>query len=347
MDLQNLVAKILQRRGCLVETTVDNTVQVLFPKELQEVLSVGEMETFAFQGGEGNHYESDFVDSLGPLVSSRGLFAAVSLPHLKPRIKYPEKLLTDNLVVQNGIFRFVDHEIKQLSYLLMNFRVSAVSDTKTERVLTVVLNEHTGTVPLEIEEKLKGELENASDDLPDQRTSDIATSLEKGREITGRLALLEYQDFLKSLNRRLNRDLKRLQEYYGTIAREIEKTLKKKGLKKEDIDRRLSRLEATKIEYRKKISDARDKYAMEILIEPINILRIFMTAVVLRVDLQQRKNKIPIEIPLNPINNRLEHLICTSCHQPVLSFYLCNEMHLLCPSCYPGCQLCKLSLFNN
>ncbi|MEA1935523.1 MAG: hypothetical protein U9M96_01730 [Thermodesulfobacteriota bacterium] len=341
MDIQGLVTRILERRGCLVEATVDDAVRILFPRELQRALSVGEMKTFTFQGGEGNHYESDFIDSLGSLVSSRGLFAAVSLPHLKPVIKGPEKLLANNLIVQNGIFRFVDHEIKQLSYLLMNFRVSAVSDTKAESILTIALNEQTGTVPLKIWERLKGELENASDDLPDQRTSDIAGFLERGRDIAGRLALLEYQDFLKSLNRRLNRDVKRLQEYYGTITGEIEKTLRKKGVKKEDVDRGLSQLEATKIEYNKKISDARDRYALEILIEPINVLRIFMPAVVLRVDLQRRKNKMPVEIPLNPISNRLEHLICTGCHQPVLSFYLCDKMHLLCPSCYPDCRLCK------
>jgi len=316
MDIQGLITRILQRRGCLVEATVDNAVQILFPKELQKALSVGEMETFTFQGGEGNHYESDFIDSLGSLVSSRGLFAAVSLPHLKPVIKDPEKILANNLIVQNGIFRFVDYGVKQLSYLLMNFRVSAVSDTKAERILTIALNEQTGTVPLKIGERLKGELENASDDLPDQKTSDIAESLEKGRKIAGRLALLEYQDFLKSLNRRLNRDVKRLQEYYGTIAGEIEKTLKKKGVKKEDAGRGLSRLEATKTEYHKKISDARDRYALEILIEPVNALRVFMPAAVLRVDLQRRKNRMPVEIPLNPISNRLEHLICTGCHQP-------------------------------
>ena len=341
MDIQGLVTRILERRGCLVESTVDNALQILFPKELQESLSVGEMETFTFQGGDGNHYENDLIDSLGSLVSSRGLFAAVSLPHLKPVIKNPEKILANNLIVQNGIFRFVDYEVKQLSYLLMNFRVSAVSDTKAERILTIALNEQTGTVPLKIWERLEEELKNVSDNLSDQRTLDIAGSLERGREIAGRLALLEYQDFLKSLNRRLNRDVKRLQEYYGTIAGEIEKTLKKKGVKKEDVDRGLSQLEATKIEYHKKIGDARDRYALEILIEPINVLRVFMSASVLRVDLQRRKNRMPVEIPLNPITNRLEHLICTGCHQPVLSFYLCDDMRLLCPSCYPDCRLCK------
>lgn len=53
--------------------------------------------------------------------------------------------------------------------------------------------------------------------------------------------------------------MKRLQEYYGTIAGEIEKTLKKKGVKIEDVDRGLSQLEATKTEYHKKISDARGR----------------------------------------------------------------------------------------
>ncbi|MCD6570507.1 MAG: hypothetical protein J7L53_07370 [Deltaproteobacteria bacterium] len=346
MDLQSLITKILEKQGCLVEEKNDSNIEVIFPENLQKTLSVDEIETLTFQDGNGNqqnliYYGSDFIDSLEPLVSSKGLFAAVSLSHLKPTFKNPEKILKNHLIVQNGVFRFVDHEIKQFSYMLINFRVSAIADTKAERILPIIINEQTDTIPLGIEERLRDKLEDASDDLPDLKVPDILESLKKGKVIAGKLALVEYQDFLKSLNRRLNRDLKRLQEYYSTIAREIEKALKKKSYREEDVKRELSRLEATKIEYYKKITDARGKYTLEILIEPINALRIFMPAVVFRLNLQRRKKKMTLEIPLNPISNRLEHLVCSNCHQPILNFYLCDELHLLCPSCHPDCPVCK------
>lgn len=344
MDIQTLVAKVLEKESCLVEGS-NGHLRVLFPEVLQKMLSVGEMETLVFQRENDRQDHvlpgSDFLDSLKPLIFAKGLLAAVSLPHLKPNPKNIETLLTNNLTVQNGIFRFVSCEIKQCSYLLMNFMVSAISDTKTERILTIVFNKQTDTIAQGIEEKLRDEWEHASDDLPDSGIPDISETLKKGKVVAGKLALVQFQDFLKSLNRRLNRDLKRLQEYYATIAREIEKNIMKKGCGEEGVKLGLSRLEATKIEYHRKIRDVCDRYAVEITIEPINALHIFMPAAVVQVYLQRRKNRKLYEIPLNPLSNNLESLLCSNCYQPILNFYLCDEIHPLCPSCWPACSLCK------
>ncbi|MDI6776737.1 MAG: hypothetical protein QMD03_05765 [Syntrophales bacterium] len=344
MDSRTLVAKVLEREGCLVEGR-DSHLKVLFPEVLQKMLSVGEMGTLVFQGkGVGQDHllqGSEILDSLKPLISAKGLLAAVSFPHLKPNPKNIEALLTNNLAVQNGIFRFVSCEIKQCSYLLMNFLVSAVSDTKAERILTVVLNGQADTVALGMGEKLKDKWEDASYDLPASEIPDISRTLKKGKAVAGKLSLVQFQDFLKSLNRRLNRDLKRLQEYYTTIAGEIEKNIMKKGCGEEDVKLGLSRLEATRIECHRKIRDVCDRYAVEITIEPINALHIFVHAAVAQVYLQRRKNRKLREIPLNPISDNLEYLLCSNCYQPILNFYLCDEIHPLCASCWPACSLCK------
>ncbi len=150
-----------------------------------------------------------------------------------------------------------------------------------------------------------------------------------------------FHDFINNLNRRLERDLTRLQQYYLTLAGEIEKRLQKKGHDPEERERAFSRLEATKTDYFKKIRDARDKYALEIVIEPVSALRLELPVTILSVILQRRKESRLVSIPVNPVTRHLESLVCEKCREPVLNFHLCDALHILCPTCYPGCPACN------
>ena len=150
-----------------------------------------------------------------------------------------------------------------------------------------------------------------------------------------------FREFRANLNRRLTRDLTRLQEYYLTLAGEIEKRRRKKGHDPGEQERAVSRLEATKADYLKKIQDARDKYALEIVIEPVNALRVEMPVTILDIALQRRKETRLVSLPVNPLTRSPEAPVCESCRTPVLKFHLCDSLHILCPACFPRCLTCN------
>jgi hypothetical protein len=356
MELRSFLTRLLSRHDCLMEEAGDAELRVLFPSHLQEILHVGEIEIFNLPKGAGKslslvHGGRDFVETLEPLALSSGLFSAVAFPHLSFPVKEPERLLASHLTVQNGVFRLKDLQSKTCGYLMAHFRIVATADTRSERLVTVTVNEKTRTIPIGMEAQIpylldqwgtKGEVGAGNPKTTcDLTASSLNLTLSEAREQAKIAAREVFHDFINNLNKRLGRDLMRLQQYYLALAGEIEKRFQRKALDPEEQERAGSRLEATQIDYFKKIQDARDKYALEIVIEPVSALRVELPVTMLEVVLQRRKESRLVSIPINPVTRRLESPVCNKCRKPVLNFHLCDALHILCRTCFPDCPTCN------
>ncbi|MDI9571361.1 MAG: hypothetical protein QM278_11735 [Pseudomonadota bacterium] len=324
------------------------------------------------------HNGRDFIEALAPLALASGLYSALSFPGLTFPVADPEGFLASRLTVQNGIWRLREVRSENCGYLVVNFCLTATADTRSERLATVAVNARTGTIPLGLAAALSDlwERENggrgpaavskAFSIRKEGKTPPIGT-IAHSREAGGKqaqdaggddetvlprvlaaarrqaaLAAGEvFREFRTNLNRRLARDLTRLQGYYRTLAGEIEKRRRRKGHDPEEQERALSRLEATKADYLKKIRDARDKYALEILIEPVNALWVELPVTILEIALQRRKETRLFALPVNPLTRRPESPVCVRCQAPVLNFHLCDALHILCPACFPHCPVCN------
>ena len=363
MELRAFFTQLLSRHDCLVEEVGIAGLRVLFPRDIQESLRVGELEVFNLPRGDGQslslvHGGRDFIEVLEPLAFSAGLFSAVAFPRLTFPVKDPEGFLASHLTIQNGVFRLKGAQPGRCSYLVVHFRMVATADTRSERLVAVTVNERTRTIPVGMEAQLpylfnqKGSegwdgvrAPGSSADFTVSESletaSDPRLTLPATREQAQIAAREIFHDFINNLNRRLERDLTRLQQYYLTLAGEIEKRLQKKGHDSEERGRAISRLEATKTDYFKKIQDARDKYALEIVIEPVSALRVELPVTIMEVVLQRRKESRLVSIPVNPVTRRLESLVCEKCRGPVVNFNLCDALHILCPTCFPNCPACK------
>jgi hypothetical protein len=369
MEFRSFLTQLLSRHDCLVEETGDAGLRVLFPSNIQKSLHVGEIEIFDLSKEDGKsmsliHGGRDFIESLEPLALSAGLFSAASFPRLIFPVKEPERLLASHLTIQNGVFRMKGVKPGKCSYLVIHFRIVATADTRSERLVAVTVNEKTRTIPVGMEAQLPylfdqwgtngqigagsfktiGDLTASSGDFGFSRNhgaADLHLKLSEAREQAVIAAREIFHDFINNLNRRLERDLTRLQQYYLTLAGEIDKRLQKKERDPEERKRAMSRLEATKADYFKKIQDARDKYALEIVIEPVSALRLELPVTIMEVVLQRRKEWRIVSIPVNPITRRVESLVCEKCRGPVLNFHLCDALHILCPTCFPDCPACN------
>lgn len=353
MDLTSFFTQLLSSNGCLVERDSEGRMQVLFPPSLQDRLRLNEMEVFDLPSENGKaltfvHRGGDLLESLGYLLSEKGMYCAVSCPGLSYPVKDPEKLLSSHLTIQNGVFRFQKARETKGSCLVLHFLLTATADTRMERVLAVAVNESSGTVPVGIEAQIPYLLDHciAQGQSNEQGNSgepsaDISRSIKTACSLASAAADNICGEFIENLNKRLDRDLRRLQSYYLTLAREIEKRLQKKKNDPEEEARAVSRLGATKADYLKKMQDARDKYALEIVLEPFSALRIELPLTVLDVVLQRRKATRVVSLPVNPAIRGIESPVCTNCGRPVLNFYLCDALHILCADCFPSCPSCR------
>ncbi|MDD4998397.1 MAG: hypothetical protein PHI99_09610 [Syntrophales bacterium] len=354
MDLIGWFGAVADLEGALVEDNGGGRLSVLFPDHLRRRLQVGEMESFGMEERDSDvgrllHDQNPVIAGMGEILAEKGRLATAELPGKPQLLRIPEAFLNRHFTAQNFIYRYRDQQIVTVRYLVIPFLLGAVSDMKTERIVTFILNETTRTVPLGMENDLAAALPQALHSSARSGFSDPAPSTGAGatenlslmKEMVRRQAMQLFPEFLRSSERRMIRDLERLQEYYGAIAREIETGAKKRWGVDGEREKAAGRLEAARLEYEKKIQDVRDKYAVEIQAEPLGALRLEASAVVLHIRMQRRKKVMQIELPVNPLNGRLEAIPCASCHTPVLNGFLCDEMHFLCAACHPNCPFCR------
>jgi len=354
MDLIGWFGAVAELEGALVEDGGGGRLSILFPEHLQRRLQVGEMESFGmeerdFDVGRLLHDRNPVIAGMGAILAEKGRFATAELPGKPPLLRAPEDVLERHFTAQNFIYRYCDQQIETVRYLVVPFLLGAVSDMKTERIVTIILNETTRTVPVGMEndllaapsQALPSSAISAADDPAPSAGAGTTGTLSLMKEMVRRQAMQLFPEFLRSAERRMLRDLERLQEYYGAIAREIEAGAKKRWGGDGEREKAAGRLEAARLEYEKKIQDVRDKYAVEIQTEPLGALRLGAAAVMLHIQMQRRKQVMQIKLPVNPLNGRLEALLCTSCRAPILNGCLCDGMHFLCTACHPNCPVCR------
>lgn len=168
-------------------------------------------------------------------------------------------------------------------------------------------------------------------------------SLEKVYERAKKAAIRSLNQSLKEVEeaslRRLQRDITRLWNYYKDLKDELKKRMMKDASseKKEELS---SKMKAIEMEFERKREDLIDKYSLKVTLEPINACRIYLPKIVTHYGIQRKTSKKELEFFWNPLTEEIEPMVCEACLEDTHAIYLCNKLHLTCPSCYFRCQGC-------
>ena len=233
--LDEVIADVLTHNGAvLARNEEDGSLEVLAPPDVSKVLKIPEYTRLRFSYDEisdGTIYasfDSEFFISLGKLFSGRGRFSIASCESHTPDIEKLSRLISEKIAFNNATFRLGKSEVKNISYLLFYFKYVALSDEKREGILPLLINEvNLSTLPFE---HGATELKEIEDELKDIERHEIKKVFQSAYSASARLVEEELRDFIKSLDRRLNRDIRRVYEYYGTLKKETKRALKKKAL---------------------------------------------------------------------------------------------------------------------
>ena len=244
--------------GCLVEEN-ENLLEVLMPQEIAQRLGFNEHQILYFtpqaeKEGEFISYGSEVLDSISQLIADKGYFCEVHLPRLYLKKERIEEIISRKLSLANSILKASWVKERPVSYLIFNFKYSAVSEEKKEGIISTVVNELTLASPNEmINVILKGYYEENSEgwEVEERRSLEeiFMAACKNAKEKIRR----EISDFERSLNRRLNKDVARLEEYYRTLREEIEGRIQKRGLIGEELERELAKIRAINLELERKI----------------------------------------------------------------------------------------------
>lgn len=368
-DLPEFIAAILTSRGAMVEKAGEEDLDVIASMELVNLLGVPEYHRLSFAGeNEGKNalsasYDSDYFRSLEGLFADSGRRSTVVLetPALRPeRIA---ETLADHLPLVNAAFRLEGTEQRAISYFLIYFRFTALSDDRRDGMFSVLVNPLNASTAF-----LKDGLEDLSGrirPLAEEEEIDAAEMrkiLGWGHKAGVGMVREILTDFIRSAERRLNRDVKRVYEYYETLREEIDRRARKKAARgegadipaedvaAEELEALRRKREAVEAEREWKIRDLIAKYALGIKLDPLCIIRIQATAPVFLIHIKRRLASRSFSVTYNPLLKRIDALPCESCFHPTGAYTICDDkLHIVCGGCMapasrsgrPHCPVCN------
>lgn len=354
--LPEVIADILAYKGAEVEKKGDGGIEILSPPEVSSILNIPEYVRLTFSYGENPadrvyaSYDSEFFRSISHLLSDTGRFAIASLEPYTPNSEKMSKAIKEKLAFGNATFRLDKTETSDISYLLCLFRYSALSDEKHEGILPILINEkNLSSLSYEF---------NTSD-LTERFTEPNEWKVEEERkkEKQGWMRVFRaahisairrveerMKDFIKSLERRLNRDIRRVYEYYESLKSEARIAIGRKIASSErdgEIDKLRHKLEIIEAEQKWKVQDLIAKYALSIRVEPAAMIKIETKALFFWINIKRRLASRQFPLTYNPVVRQLDPLPCESCFNPHGVYYVCDDkLHILCGHCMKKCPSC-------
>jgi hypothetical protein len=354
--LPEVLADILTLEGALLERTEDGCLEFVVPPSLSETLGIPEHGklSFAYHPFDESviraSYESEFFRSVDRLFLGRGKMAKAVYSSQFQNIEKVSKWVSEKIALSNASFRLQKVDNQRIAYALIFFKYVAISDEKREGVFSLLINEQNLSTF-----SLNANLTAFWEDLkePEEiltRSEGISKALQAGFSAASLMVKEEFEPFIKSLGRRLNRDIKRVSEYYETLKVEIQKAFEKKVFlgrgtpeeQNEEGNRILSeKLDAVEGEKSWKIQDLISKYALNVRIEPVCIVDIETESLVFWLEIKRRLSSRTFPLSYNPLLKKVDSLPCESCFYPRGTYYICDEkLHILCATCFRKCPNC-------
>ena len=324
----------------VAEWTSTQSLEVLLPPKIASALKVGELVTFTTSADSSSSsyfvtYNSDILERFEGLLSNSGYVASYGIKYDGYLKKSGfEKLVTETLRPQNGLIRVQDALPAITPYVLFNVNYTAEASEKRLGMVSFWVNGITGVTGVELGDALLWTVDRiATPPIEEQIALNFEHLLQIGSQHSEQLIERELIRRRQKNQRQLQRDEKRITEYYQDIIREIKGKIKKRNLEGEDKERELARIEATKLELKRKLKDLHERSRLEVTAQLHSALIVWLQTVHINCQLIRKKQKRNIVAVWNPYQKKVEPLRCSVSNNPVTSFYLTDESaQIVCPT---------------
>jgi len=345
--LADFTAHLLTESGAVVESYGDG-LEVLLPAEVAAALEIPEHAELAFSGDSGDaiavSYDSEFFKKMAKLLGDHGRFSAVGFVPPPVKLEKLEDRLEEKLLFHNAVFSLERKEEKRISYLLGYSKYAARSDDRQEGILGCLMNELNLSAQAIRPDILEVIASSGEEPLLEAARESSQTVLSAFASAQREIAKEALRDFLASMERRLNRDIRRVHDYYQTLIYEQRQLLDKKLSTPDDKEKAASKMAAIQRELKSKIQDLIGKFGIDLSFEPISFIRVEAVSAIFWVSVKRRKEVRPFPVTYNPILKSLDPLPCESCFYPRKGHYVCDDrLHILCRQCFAPCLRCDRS----
>lgn len=367
-ELETFVLEYLQEAGSIVEPPAYGVHEALLPEAVAARWRVPSYLQLAFSGDDQAGvtrlgYNHPLVEQMVQEAHGRSASTRLYINNLR----LDKSDVAELAVKQWRILNARAQTVKQATvvrvrstYVRFNFKAAILSDEKQERLVSVLMDAHSGSRVANAE-AIESRATAVSPDtilasLPD---ASVRWQPKNGPKLKAPLAemtltilldraqtavLQEMQTELATLQKRVARfrqlDEARLTDYYDSLAKDLQTRLQAASA-----DRRAGlqdKLTAVQTERRHKLADLAERYQVRIHLTLLNLLVIQQPKLIQPVQISNRSTQVSAYAIWDPQLRQIEPLHCQVCGQPGQRLYLCHNGHLAHETCLaPACVDCK------
>ena len=348
---RNFAARLLEHEGALVEPIEPQGLEAMLPENLQRAIGAPEFLRLGFAaelpaGAERASLESDWLEKFGRLFDERGRRLKFAASATVPPLGHVERIVEHNVVLRNAVYRLSRVEQAWTRYLIFIFRYTAISDEKREGIIRFGINMTNGSAIDPMVDQLLASAtdENATETVTKPAPSQLPAdwTAERLKKAITRAAPVrvraQLSQFVNGMQRRLDRDMERLHEYFGGLREESWRKLKRQ---KGDAARERLRIEAAEREYQAKVADLKQKYDLRVDIEPVQTLELISQVQRVSLAIKRRKGERELALDWNPIARQLDPPPCEWSLVAEGSRVICDDqLHIVSPAGHAPCPQC-------
>ena len=336
----NTINQMVALTDGVAEWTSPQSLEVLLPPKIAEALKVGELVTFTTSADTNSSsyfvtYNSDILERFEGLLDNSGYVASYGIKY-DGYLKQSgfEKLVTETLCPLNGLIRVQNAVPAITPYVLFNVNYTAEASEKRLGMVSFWVNGITGVTGVDLGDALLWTVDRIESPSTEERAAlNYSQLLQIGSQHSEQLIERELLPWRQKIQRQLERDEKRITEYYSDMIGEIKGKIQKRNLEGEDKERELARVNATFLELKRKIKDLHERSRMEVTAQLHSALIVWLQTVHINCQLIRKKQKREVVAVWNPYQKKVEPLRCDKSNNPVTSFYLTDESaQIVCPT---------------
>ena len=280
--------------------------------------------------GEGlcANVATDFLDRILPLLDEEPRIGVFQVPELYLKKGDMAEALARAFTWLNAKVVVRAAKPALAEYHTWYFLTSIVSDDRWEDVFAVTINAQSG----------------AAVRLPDPLTAldlEPNPAPEPETALTYRNAIRQANEqmqqrsaaFVSRLEARLQRDRRRLRDYYNALLREATSRISKSKTE-QDRDKQDARRRAVELELRRKLSDLNDRYAIRAELVPLVLVRVGVQVLAVHCEVFRKQAHKTHIIYWNPLLKELEPMCCSACGASGFALaFTDSDVRPLCAGC--------------
>ena len=330
-ELRGFVTELIERNGGLVDwPTGSERGQAMLTPELARRQGVDEMLRLSSRpDGEGMcvSLASDFLDAAERWLEAVPRIGALQLPEAYLKRGDLGDAVARAFTWLNAKVRVAATEPTRIEYHTWWFHVLLASEDRWESQIAMTVNA-CAAVEVGFPDPFGlWELKPHAGEL------DFAASYETAVAAAEQRIATLAQSFLARMDARLERDRKRLTEYYNALRREV-KQKQERARNTIAPDQADAADRAVTLELRRKLAELDERYAIDATLRPLIVIQTELPVLEVRLVVHRKQATREYAIYWNPLTKSFDPIRCTACGRGAFSLSFTNDrVDALCAGC--------------